>query len=210
MTVLSQILQHKIVAIIRGANPSDVVSIAEALHQGGVKLLEVTLNSSNALELIKELSAKMDGKMLIGAGTVLNASMAKQAIDAGAKFIISPSLNIETIQITKKLGAVSIPGAFTATEIVTAFDNGGDIIKVFPASGVDYIKNIRGPLDHIPLMPTGGVTLSNVSDYFKAGAVAVGIGSDLVNTKLPVDDEYLEHLRIKANAFMQIAARSAQ
>jgi 2-dehydro-3-deoxyphosphogluconate aldolase/(4S)-4-hydroxy-2-oxoglutarate aldolase len=208
MTVLSQILQHKIVAIIRGANPADVISIAEALHKGGIRLLEITLNSSNALELVKELSDKMENKLLIGAGTVLNATMAKQAIDAGAKFIISPTLNIETIQITKKLGAVSIPGAFTATEILTAYSNGGDIIKVFPASGVDYIKDVRGPLDHIPLMPTGGITLNNVRDYFKAGAVAVGIGSDLVNTKLQVDDEYLEQLRIKANAFMQIAVHS--
>jgi 2-dehydro-3-deoxyphosphogluconate aldolase / (4S)-4-hydroxy-2-oxoglutarate aldolase len=205
MTVLSQILQHKIVAIIRGANPADVISISEALYKGGVKLLEVTLNSSNALELIKELSAKMEGKMIIGVGTVLNAVMAKQAIDAGAKFIISPTLNIETIQVTKELGAVSIPGAFTATEILTAYENGADIIKVFPASGVDYIKNIRGPLDHIPLMPTGGVTLSNVSDYFKAGAVAVGIGSDLVNTKQEVSDEYLDQLIEKAKAFIQIA-----
>jgi 2-dehydro-3-deoxyphosphogluconate aldolase/(4S)-4-hydroxy-2-oxoglutarate aldolase len=132
---------------------------------------------------VKELSDVMADKMLIGMGTVLNAESAKKAINEGAKFIISPNLNIETIQATKQMGAISIPGAYTATEIVKAHENGGDIIKVFPASGVDYIKNIRGPLDHIPLMPTGGVTLNNVSDYFKVGAVAVGIGSDLVNTK---------------------------
>ena len=209
MTVLSQILQYKIVAIIRGANPADVVSIAEALYKGGVRLLEVTLNSSNALELVKELSGKMDNKLLIGAGTVLNASMAKRAIDAGAKFIISPTLNIETIQVTKELGAVSIPGAFTATEILTAHESGADIVKVFPASvGPDYIKDIRGPLSHIPLMPTGGITLNNVSDYFKVGAVAVGIGSDLVNTKEQVNDVYLEQLKNKAIAFMQIALRN--
>lgn len=209
MTVLSQILQYKIVAIIRGANPADVVSIAEALYKGGVRLLEVTLNSSNALELVKELSGKMDNKLLIGAGTVLNASMAKQAINAGAKFIISPTLNIETIQVTKELGAVSIPGAFTATEILTAHESGADIVKVFPASvGPDYIKDIRGPLSHIPLMPTGGITLNNVSDYFKVGAVAVGIGSDLVNTKEQVNDVYLEQLKNKAIAFMQIALRN--
>jgi 2-dehydro-3-deoxyphosphogluconate aldolase/(4S)-4-hydroxy-2-oxoglutarate aldolase len=206
MTVLSQIFQHKIVAIIRGANPADVVSIAEALHKGGVKLLEITLNSSNALELVKELSGQMDNKQLIGAGTVLNAGMAKQAINAGAKFIISPTLNIETIQATKELGAVSIPGAFTATEILTAYESGADIVKVFPASvGADYIKDIRGPLPHIPLMPTGGVTINNVSNFFKAGAVAAGIGGDLVNTKQEVNDEYLKRLTEKAKAFVQIA-----
>lgn len=210
MTILSQIIQHKIVAIIRGANPADVLKITRALYDGGIRLVEVTFNSPNALGLVKELSDVMGDKMLIGMGTVLDAESAKKAINEGAKFIISPNLNIETIQLTKQMGAISIPGAYTATEIVTAYSNGGDIIKVFPASGINYIKNIRGPLDHIPLMPTGGVTLNNVSDYFKAGAVAVGIGSDLVNTKLPVDDEYLEQLRIKANAFMQIAARSAQ
>ena len=210
MTVLSQILQHKIVAIIRGANPADVLKITRALYDGGIRLVEVTYNSPNALELVKELSDVMTDKMLIGMGTILNAESAKKAIKEGAKFIISPNLNIETIQVTKQMGVISIPGAYTATEILAAYSNGGDIIKVFPASGVDYIKNIRGPLDQIPLMPTGGVTLNNVSDYFKAGAVTVGIGSDLVNTKLPVDDEYLEQLRIKANAFMQIAVRSAQ
>jgi 2-dehydro-3-deoxyphosphogluconate aldolase/(4S)-4-hydroxy-2-oxoglutarate aldolase len=183
MTTLSQILQHKIVAIIRGANPTDVLNIAEALHTGGIKLLEITFNSPNALELVEKLSSHMKNEMLIGMGTVLNAITAKQAIAAGAKFIISPTLNIETIQATKEAGAVSIPGAFTATEILTAYENGADIVKVFPASvGADYIKDIRGPLPQIPLMPTGGVTINNIGSFFKAGAAAVGIGSDLVNT----------------------------
>ena len=205
MTVLSQILQHKIVAIIRGANPADVLKITRALYDGGIRLVEVTYNSPNALGLVKELSDVMTDKMLIGLGTALNAESAKKAISEGAKFIISRNCDIETIQATKQMNAISIPGAYTATEIVRAHENGGDIIKIFPASGVDYIKNIRGPLGHIPLMPTGGVTLNNVADYFKAGAVAVGIGSDLVNTKQEVNDEYLEHLTEKAKAFVQIA-----
>ena len=205
MTILSQILQHKIVAIIRGANPADVLKITRALYDGSIRLIEVTYNSPNALDLVKELSDVMGDKMLIGMGTILNAESAKNAINECAKFIISPNLDIETIQVTKQMGAVSIPGGYTATEIVMAHENGGDIIKVFPAPGVDYIKNIRGPLDHIPLMPTGGVTLNNVSDYFRAGAVAVGIGSDLVNTKQEVSDKYLEQLTEKAKAFVQIA-----
>ena len=205
MTVISQILQHKIVAIIRGANPADVLKITRALYDGGIRLVEVTYNSPNALGLVKELSDVMGDKMLIGMGTILDAESAKKAINEGAKFIISPNCDIETIQITKQMGAISIPGAYTATEILTAYSNGGDIIKVFPASGVDYIKNIRGPLEHIPLMPTGGVTLNNVSDYFKAGAVAVGIGSDLVNTKQEINDQYLDQLTEKAKAFVQIA-----
>ena len=206
MTTLSQILQHKIIAILRGANPNDVLKIAEALHKGGIKLLEITFNSPNALELLKKLSSQMKNEMLIGMGTVLNAATAKQAIAAGAKFILSPALNPETIKATKEAGAVSIPGAFTATEILMAYENGADIVKVFPASaGADYIKDIRGPLPHIPLMPTGGVTINNVSNFFKAGAVAVGIGSDLVNTKQEVNHEYLRLLSGKAKAFVEIA-----
>ena len=205
ITVLQQIIQHKIVAIIRGASPPDVLKITRALYDGGIRLVEVTYNSLGALGLVKELSDVMGDKMLIGIGTILNAESAKKAINEGAKFIISPNCNIETIRVTKQMGVISIPGAYTATEIVTASSNGGDIIKIFPAPGVEYIKNIRGPLDYIPLMPTGGVTLNNISDYFKAGAVAVGIGSDLVNTKQKVNEEYLKQLTEKAKAFVQIA-----
>ncbi|MEO6452766.1 MAG: bifunctional 4-hydroxy-2-oxoglutarate aldolase/2-dehydro-3-deoxy-phosphogluconate aldolase [Ginsengibacter sp.] len=204
MSILSQILEHKIVAIIRGANPDDVLKIATALHIGGVKVLEVTMNSVNALEVIKELSAAMKDKMLIGAGTVLDAEMVKQAVSAGAQFIISPCLNIEVIKIAKQLGAVSIPGAYTPTEIVNAYNSGADIIKVFPASNVNYIKEIRAPLPHIPLMPTGGITLENIEEYKKAGAVAFGIGSALVNTKLAVTNEYLNELTETAKKLVEI------
>jgi len=203
MDILSQILEHKIVAIIRGADPNDVLRIAEALHEGGIKILEVTFNSPDAMGVIKLLSSKMGNDLLIGMGTVLDAATAHQAINNGAKFIISPSFNPETIQATKELGAVSIPGAFTPTEIVNAFNSGGDIIKVFPASSnVNYIKEIRAPLPFIPLMPTGGITLDNIKDFQKAGAVAFGIGTALVNTKEKVTDEYLEKLTGIAKEFV--------
>ncbi|MBK5271324.1 MAG: bifunctional 4-hydroxy-2-oxoglutarate aldolase/2-dehydro-3-deoxy-phosphogluconate aldolase [Bacteroidia bacterium] len=204
MNTLSQILKDKIVAIIRGANPDDVLKIAEALHSGGVKVLEVTLNSDNALELIKQLSETLKDKMLIGAGTVLNEDATRLAISAGAKFIISPNTNVEVIKVTKQLGAVSIPGAFSPTEIVNAYYSGGDIIKVFPASAnVNYIREIRAPLPHIPLMPTGGITLENIEAFHKAGAVAFGIGTALVNTKLEITKDYLDQLRTKARQFVQ-------
>lgn len=207
MSFLSQILRHKIVAIIRGADPADVLKIAKALREGGVKVLEVTFNSPNAIAVVNELSTRMENELLIGMGTVLDAQTAKEAILAGAKFIISPSLNIETIQATKQLGAVSIPGAYTPTEIVNAFINGGDIIKVFPASGnVNYIKEVRAPLSHIPLMPTGGITLENIKEFQKAGAVAFGIGTALVNTKEKVTAEYLKRLTERAEQFVQALA----
>lgn len=203
MTVLNKILENKIVSIIRGADPSDVLKIAEALQEGGVKLLEVTLNSTNALIVIKELANKLNDKMIIGAGTVLNAADAKAAIDAGAKFIISPNVNIETIEATKRNGAVSIPGAYTATEVVNAYSCGGDIIKIFPASTPKYIKELRGPLNHIPMMPTGGINLENIQEFKKAGAVAFGIGTSLVDTKQKLTDEYLKQITNNARKFVE-------
>lgn len=204
MTTLSQILDTKIVAIIRGANPKDVLRIANALHQGGVKALEITINSPKALSVIEEVADQLGQQVLVGAGTVLDAETARAAITAGAKFIISPTVDIETIKLTKRYGIVSIPGAFTPTEILRAYQSGGDIIKVFPASaGAEYIKDIRGPLAHIPLMPTGGVNLENIKEYQKAGAVAFGIGSALVNTKNEINDEYLQQLTEKAINYIQ-------
>jgi 2-dehydro-3-deoxyphosphogluconate aldolase/(4S)-4-hydroxy-2-oxoglutarate aldolase len=207
MSVLSQILKNKIVAIIRGADPADVLKIADALQQGGVNILEVTLNSPNALDVIKELCAKMQN-MLIGAGTVLSGSDAKASIEAGAKFIISPNVNVETIETTKKLSAVSIPGAYTATEVVNAFNNGGDIIKIFPATNAEYIKTLRGPLSHIPMMPTGGITPENISQFQKAGVVAFGIGTSLVNAGHKITDEYLQQITENARKFVQAVSNN--
>jgi 2-dehydro-3-deoxyphosphogluconate aldolase/(4S)-4-hydroxy-2-oxoglutarate aldolase len=203
MIALSQILENKIVAIIRGANPADVLKIAVALQQGGVKVLEITLNSPNALSVIEELTNQMGKQILIGAGTVLDAKTAKAVIEAGAKFIVSPNINIETIKMTKRYGAVSIPGAYSATEIVNAYSNGGDIIKVFPAPNPEYIKALRGPLSDIPMMPTGGINLENISEFQKAGAVAFGIGTSLVDTKKEVTEEYLKQITENARKFVQ-------
>jgi len=203
MTTLSRILNHKIIAIIRGAQPDDVLHIAHALCEGGVKLLEVTLNSPDALSSISKIATRMNAEVFVGAGTVLDAGMAKEAIDSGAQFIISPSLDIETIYATKQGGAISIPGAFTATEIFSAYKHGGDIIKVFPASiGPNYFKDLRGPFSHIPLMPTGGVNLNNIKEFKKVGAVAFGIGSALVDTSQKMSDAYLKDLTERAKKYV--------
>ncbi|HEX9513985.1 MAG TPA: bifunctional 4-hydroxy-2-oxoglutarate aldolase/2-dehydro-3-deoxy-phosphogluconate aldolase [Puia sp.] len=204
MTCLQKILAYKIVAILRGADPDYVVEIARALSEGGVKLLEITLNSPDALGSIERVANQLGEQLLVGAGTVLDGEAAAAAISAGAKFIISPALDRATIETTKKLGAISIPGAFTATEILQAHKWGGDIIKVFPASvGPDYFRDLRGPLPHIPLMPTGGVNLENIRDFQKAGAVAFGIGSALVNATPAVTGEYLQQLKGKAEKYIQ-------
>jgi 2-dehydro-3-deoxyphosphogluconate aldolase/(4S)-4-hydroxy-2-oxoglutarate aldolase len=202
---IDHILQNKIVAIVRGIEPSDVIKIAHALLAGGVNTMEVTLNSSGALSVITQLIKEMKNKMLIGAGTVLNATMANEAIDAGACFIISPIVDEETIKATKKRGAVSIPGAYTPTEIYKAFSMGGEIIKVFPASSsVNYIKEVRAPLPQIPLMPTGGITMHNIQEFKKAGAVAFGIGGSLVDAKQIITEEYLQKITGTAKQFIQL------
>lgn len=203
MNHLDYIKTHKIVAIVRGVKFEDILPIVQALYDGDIKVVEITLNTPRALEMIQLVSAEFGQKMLVGAGTVLNSQEAKAAIAAGAKFIISPNLDPDTITTTKKLGAISIPGAFTPTEIVNAYALGADIIKVFPATnGIDFIKSIRGPLPQILLMPTGGVTLENIQDFKQVGAVAFGIGSALVDGKSAVNNQYLEELTHKSQQFI--------
>jgi len=207
MSTLSTILSNKIIAIIRGADPADVLKIAEALCEGGVRCLEITLNSTDALQLIESLATKMNGSITVGAGTVLNAKAVHDAVSAGAKFIISPMLDVDVIHKTKDLGAVSIPGAYTPTEIFSAFSNGGDLIKVFPSSGgPSFIREVLAPFPYIPLMPTGGINLTNIGDFKNAGAVAFGMGKSLVDTGQKATPEYLQ--QITANAKKFIAAIS--
>ncbi len=204
MTSLEQILRYKIVAILRGCEPERVPEIVAALADGGVRLLEITLNSPGALDLIREISGRMGDRLLVGAGTVLSPAEAELAIDAGARFILSPSLDPETIQVTKELGAVSVPGAFTATEILAAWRNGADIVKVFPASvGASYLRDLRGPLPQIRLMPTGGVNLNNIREFRAAGAVAYGIGSALVPAGQETTREALDALRQRAVDYLK-------
>ncbi len=195
---LEQILKHKLVAILRGMPANDTVAIANALYEGGIRILEVTLNSEQALDLIERLSHTFQDKMMIGAGTVLDHSDAVNAIAAGASFLISPSMDSRVINTTKKAGRISIPGAFTATEILTAYNNGADIVKVFPAPDAAYIKNILAPLNHIRLMPTGGIDETNIKAFAATGAVAFGIGSALVKSGSVVDNNYLGELTARA------------
>ncbi|WP_245562164.1 bifunctional 4-hydroxy-2-oxoglutarate aldolase/2-dehydro-3-deoxy-phosphogluconate aldolase [Niabella aurantiaca] len=203
MTVYQQITSNKLVAILRGADPRDVVRIAAALYEGGIRLLEITMNSEAPLKAIEQVAHKLGDRLVIGAGTVLDAGMAADAVSAGARFILSPVVEATVISAARKLGAVSIPGAYTATEIYTAHRAGADIVKVFPATSPAYIKDLRAPLPHIPLLPTGGITPENIGAYLKTGAVGFGIGSALVNTKEPVTGAYLETLKENARKFIQ-------
>jgi 2-dehydro-3-deoxyphosphogluconate aldolase/(4S)-4-hydroxy-2-oxoglutarate aldolase len=203
MSLLQEIKDSGVVAIIRGATIDNIIPISKALREGGVKTLEITVETPNVLYVIEKASTELDG-VIVGAGTVLDPETARAAILSGAKFVFSPTVNTETIRMTKRYGVISISGALTPTEILTAYEHGSDVIKVFPANvfGPTYLKDVHGPLPHIPLMPTGGINLSNTADYIKAGGVAVGLGSSLVNTKLEMNEKTLADLTAKSKEFV--------
>ncbi|WP_339319786.1 bifunctional 4-hydroxy-2-oxoglutarate aldolase/2-dehydro-3-deoxy-phosphogluconate aldolase [Paenibacillus sp. FSL R10-2734] len=206
---LQKLQDSGVVAVIRRPRLQDVLHIAHALVEGGVGALEITVDSTGAFDLITLLKETFGERVLVGAGTVLDADTAKQAIQAGSDFIFSPILDIDTIRVTNEYGKISIPGVMTPTEIVTAYRAGADLIKVFPgnALGVDYIKELQGPLGHIPMMPTGGVTLDNVAQFIRNGAVAVGIGGNLVN-KAAIEAGCFEEVRELARTFTQLIQKA--
>jgi 2-dehydro-3-deoxyphosphogluconate aldolase / (4S)-4-hydroxy-2-oxoglutarate aldolase len=201
---MNEIRNRGVVAVIRGAKMDTIVPIAKALQEGGVTALEITMETPKALSIIELLTEQMDREVLVGAGTVLDPETARAAIMSGARFVFSPTVNVETIKMTKRYGVISVPGAFTPTEVLTAYEYGADLIKVFPANigGPGLLKAIHGPLPHIPLMPTGGIDLNNAGSYIKAGAIAVGVGSTLVDCKKPFDNQYLQELTATAKAFI--------
>ncbi|RBW71123.1 bifunctional 4-hydroxy-2-oxoglutarate aldolase/2-dehydro-3-deoxy-phosphogluconate aldolase [Bacillus taeanensis] len=201
---LNRLIESGLVAVIRQPKKEQIHYIAEALVEGGVGALEITVDTPHAFEMIRDLKETYGDRVLVGAGTVLDAETAKTAIDAGSDFVFSPSFDKETVEITNRYGKISIPGVMTPTEIVQAYSAGADILKVFPgdALGVNYIKNLQGPLGHIPMMPTGGVSVDNVEQFIKNGAVAVGAGGSLVNSKAIAEGRY-EVLTETAKQFVE-------
>lgn len=180
---LRQLVDTGIVAVIRTQDSDELVSICEALVEGGIVGVEITMTSPGATEAIYKASKVLQGKAIIGAGSVLDPETARIAMLAGADFIVSPILNKEVIATCKRYGKIVIPGAFTPTEILAAWEAGADVVKVFPATklGPSFFKDVRGPLPQVKLTPTGGVDIHNLGDFLKAGAVFVGVGSALVN-----------------------------
>lgn len=180
--VLQKITETGLVAVIRAESAEKAIQLAEAVKAGGVKAIEITLTVPGALEVIKKLVQTYQNKeILIGAGSVLDAETARACLLAGAEYIVSPALDIETIQLCNRYQKVVMPGAMSVTEVVRAMEAGADIVKIFPATlfGPKIIKAIKGPLPQAPLMPTGGVSLDNVADWIQAGSIAVGVGSQL-------------------------------
>jgi 2-dehydro-3-deoxyphosphogluconate aldolase/(4S)-4-hydroxy-2-oxoglutarate aldolase len=174
-----------LIPVLRSRSAAEAHALVEAMVAGGVTVMEITMTVPGAIGVIESLRNKYGDRLLLGAGTILDAQQCAAAIEAGAEFVVSPSLHREVISRTKELGKVSIPGALTPTEVVTAWNAGADYVKVFPCSAVggpSYLKALRAPLPHLRLIPTGGVTLETAAQYLRAGAVALGVGSDLVNT----------------------------
>lgn len=183
--LVAEIEKLGVVAIIRMPDPAALRAVVDALAEGGVRALEVTMTVPRAIELIAEIAPTLPSDFLFGAGTLLDAETVRRAVGAGAQFIVSPVFRREVVEAAHSEGVPVMPGCLSPTEILDAWDMGADIIKVFPATSVGpgYIKDVRGPLPHVKLMPTGGVSIDNVGDWLRAGAVAVGVGSAVVDTK---------------------------
>jgi 2-dehydro-3-deoxyphosphogluconate aldolase / (4S)-4-hydroxy-2-oxoglutarate aldolase len=182
---LDQLLDRGVVAILRSSDSSRLVDVAEALLAGGVSVMEVTFTVPRAHEVLQQVADRLGGRILLGAGTVLDAATARTAILAGAEFIVSPVVNQEVIACCRRYSKLSLPGALTPTEILSAWEAGADIVKVFPSeiTGPAYLKAVRAPLPQVRLMPTGGVNLETAADYLRAGACALGLGGSLVEAK---------------------------
>ena len=174
-----------LVAVIRAEKADQAISIARAVADGGIVSIEITMTVPDAINVIREVHKVLGGRILLGAGTVMDAENARLAIKAGAEFIVSPILNTDVIRVCRKHSIIAIPGAFTPTEIFAAWISGADIVKLFPASigGPELLKDLRGPFPQIKFMPTGGVTLENVGRFIRAGAVAVAVGGNIVDKK---------------------------
>jgi 2-dehydro-3-deoxyphosphogluconate aldolase / (4S)-4-hydroxy-2-oxoglutarate aldolase len=180
------------VAVIRMKEPEKLRAVADALAEGGVRALEVTMTVPRALAMIEELAPRLPSGFLLGAGTVLDAETARLAILAGAGFVVSPVFRRDVLTMCHRYDVAAMPGCFTPTEILAAWDTGADVVKVFPATslGPGFFRDVRGPLPQVKLMPTGGVSLDNAGDWIRAGAVAVGVGTALLDTRAIASGDY--------------------
>jgi 2-dehydro-3-deoxyphosphogluconate aldolase / (4S)-4-hydroxy-2-oxoglutarate aldolase len=190
--VVNRIIDSGVVAVIRLKDTNRLLKVIEAVRSGGVMCIEITMTVPGAIEIIRQLSKVVPADVLIGAGTVVDEETAGKVMDAGATFVVGPVLNLGIVSLCVKRGIAVMPGCYTPTEILAGWKAGADIIKVFPATslGPKYFKDLRGPFPDIRLMPTGGVTIDNVGEWIKAGACAVGIGSDLLDKKAIEEERY--------------------
>ncbi|MDU4959178.1 MAG: bifunctional 4-hydroxy-2-oxoglutarate aldolase/2-dehydro-3-deoxy-phosphogluconate aldolase [Sporomusaceae bacterium] len=201
--VVEAIAQTGVVAIVRGTGSDELLPIADALYDGGIRAIEVTCNTRGHLTMIQTLTAALGDKMAVGAGTVLSPAAAQLVIDAGAQFVLAPDFNPEVVQLVHQHQLLAIPGVASPTEMLAAYRLGVDIVKLFPAGalGARYLKELRGPLQQAAVMPVGGITLQNLPEFVHAGAFAFGVGGELVDKQAAARGDYAA-IRDKAQAFI--------
>ena len=205
---LNRMRHEGVVAVVRAADPDGLLDVLEALAEGGVTVAEVTFTVPSALEVIRAAVGRFRGKVLVGAGTVLDAETARAAVLAGAEFLVSPVTTPAVVQLARRYGKVAVPGAFTPSEVLAAWELGADVVKIFPAevAGPAFFKAMRGPLPQIPLMPSGGVDLTTAPEFLAAGAACLSVGGQMVDPKLVAAKDFAG-LKAKARQYADIGAR---
>ena len=213
--IRDRIIEIGIIPVVRASSHREARIAADAVCEGGIHIVEITMTVPGAVDVIRELTKGGSSDFLVGAGTVLNPEAARRCLDAGAQFLVSPGLNVQTIELAAREGKLMMAGALTPTEVITAWDAGSDIVKVFPCGnvgGAKYIKALKGPFPHIPLIPTGGVNLNTAAEFIEAGAIALGIGGELVQAealKLNKPEIIVETARMFLAIIKQARARLA-
>jgi len=204
--VIQQIRETGVIPVVRATTSDEAMRAIDAIREGGISVLEITMTVPGALNVIAEVSKRYGKDAVVGAGTVLDAETARSCILNGAQFVVSPALNVDTIECCRRYGVAIMPGALTPTEVVHAWTAGADFVKVFPAGalgGASYLKALKAPLPQIELVPTGGVSLKTAADFIKAGASALGVGADLVDIKA-IRDGHASVITERAKQFVEI------
>ena len=207
---IASILDIGLVAIVRTDAPESALEAAKAIYRGGVRAIEVTMTVPGALKVLETLADEFGDKVVLGAGTVLDPETARSCMLAGAEFFVTPSLNTRTIEMCRRYSKAIMPGALTPTEVVTAWEAGADMVKIFPignVGGPSYLKALKGPLPQIHMIPTGGVNLSNAADFLEAGASAIAAGSDLVTKKALAEGDF-DFIEKTAKQFLDIVQQA--
>jgi 2-dehydro-3-deoxyphosphogluconate aldolase/(4S)-4-hydroxy-2-oxoglutarate aldolase len=204
--VFNRMVSEGLIPVIRVTSAQEAIDVSDAIKEGGVSLIEITMSVQGALDAIRELAKKYKDDIIMGAGTVLDPETGRAALLAGAQFIVTPTLNLDLIQLAHRYSVVIVPGAATPTEILTAWNAGADMVKIFPAAqlgGPEYIKALKGPLPQVLYVPTGGVNLQNSGAFIKAGATALGVGGELVDKKA-VKEKKFNIITENTRAFLKI------
>ena len=208
--ILSSVVDIGIVPVVRTLSAESAIKSIEAIYNGGIRAAEITMTVPGALRALEKVADQFGDRIVLGAGTVLDPETARACMLAGAEFFVTPSLRLTTIEMVKRYSKVIIPGAMTPTEVVTAWEAGADIVKIFPCGAVGgpkYIKALRAPFPHIEMIPTGGVNLETAGEFLKAGACAVAVGAELVDAKSVKEGRY-EIIEEKAKQYLAVVAKA--